>query len=235
MSTPTMLLDRFADSLEHRQQHWSRRSHELANDNLKIYAGTLAITREAGTPGTSVAREVGSRLDWPVYDHELVELIAQETGLRTSLLDSVDEHHRPWLLECFESLGSARRLSESGYAVHVFETVVTLGTRGHCVIVGRGSAHILPSFSTLRVRLVAPIQDRIAYAAEQHNLSREEAARWVEKTDRERMEFVKAHFFKDPADPRHYDLILNTSRWSVSECADLIVRALRQLESRLSG
>lgn len=233
MFTPTMLLDRFAESLEHRQQHWGQRQRDLAKDKSNVHAATLAITREAGTPGTSVAREVGARLDWPVYDHELVELIAQETGLRTNLLDSVDEHHRPWLLECFESLGSARRLSESGYAVHVLETVVALGLQGHCVIVGRGAAHILPSFSTLRVRLVGLLEDRVANAARQQNLSREEAARWVEKTDCERTEFVKAHFFKDPADPRHYDLVLNTSRWSVSECADLIVRALHQLESQL--
>lgn len=234
MSTPTMLLDRFADSIEHRQQHWSRRSQELATHASKTHLATLALTREAGTPGTSVAREVGARLDWPVYDHELVELIAKETGLRTSLLDSVDERHRPWLLECFETLGSARRVSESGYAVHVLETVVALGTHGHCVIVGRGAAHILPSFSTLRVRLVAPLEDRIANAARQQNLSREDAARWVQETDRDRTEFVKSHFFKDPTDSRHYDLVLNTSRWSVPDSADLIVHALHQLESRLT-
>lgn len=236
MFTSTMLLDRCAESLEHRQQHWSQRQRELTVDSenqSRVHAATLAITREAGTPGTSVAREVGARLDWPVYDHELVDLIAKETGLRTSLLDSVDERHRPWLLECFETLGSARRLSESGYAVHVFETVVALGLQGHCVIVGRGAAHILPSFSTLRVRLVGLLEDRVTNAARQQNLSREEAARWVEETDRERSEFVKAHFFMDPADPRHYDLVLNTSRWSVAECADFIVRALHQLESRL--
>lgn len=233
MSTPTMLLDRFADSLEQRQKHWSRRSRELADTASKGHRITLALTREAGTPGTSVAREVGTRLDWPVYDHELVDLIAQETGLRTSLLESVDERHRPWLLECIETLGTPRRLSEGGYAVHVFETVIALGTQGHCVIVGRGAAHILPSFSTLRVRLVAPLEDRIANASRQQNLSRGEAASWVEETDRERTEFVKAHFFKDATDPGHYDLVLNSSRWSVPECADLIVRALQQLETRL--
>lgn len=233
MSTPTMLLDRMADSLEHRQQHWSRRSRELASRTLKPHHATVALTREAGTPGTSVAREVGARLNWPVYDHELVDLIAQETGLRANLLKNVDERHHPWLLECFESLGTPGRISEGGYAVHVFETVVALGAQGHCIIVGRGASHILPSFSTLRVRLVAPLEDRIASVARQQNLSREEAARWVENTDRERTDFVKAHFFKNATDPRHYDVVLNSSRWSVPECADLIVQAVHQLESRL--
>ena len=238
MTTSTMVLDRYADSIEHVQQHWNQRRREGKSDSRfgsRVEMVTLALTREAGTPGTSVAREVGKRLDWPVYDHELVEIIAKETGLRTSLLESVDERHKPWLLECFEALGSPRTISESGYAVHVFETVVALGAQGHCVIVGRGAAHILPSFSTLRVRLVAPLEDRITVVANQREISKEAAARWVQETDSTRVEFVKTHFFKDPTDPRRYDLVLNTSRWSVSECADIIVPALRHLETRLTN
>jgi cytidylate kinase len=52
-------------------------------------------------------------------------------------------------------------------------------------------------------------------------------------TDDNRTEFVKSHFFKDPTDARYYDLVLNTSRWSVPDSAEIIVQALRQLERRL--
>ena len=51
----------------------------------------------------------------------------------------------------------------------------------------------------------------------------------MENTDRERAAFIKDHFLKDPADPRWYDLLLNVSRWSVMECADLIVDGLSRL------
>ena len=54
----------------------------------------------------------------------------------------------------------------------------------------------------------------------------------VETTDRERIAFIKDHFLKDPTDSRRYDLLLNTSRWSVMECADLILEAFGQLGSR---
>ena len=40
------------------------------------------------------------------------------------------------------------------------------------------------------------------------------------ETDRQRQSFVKDHFLKDPADPHHYDLVLNTSTWSVSDCLE---------------
>ena len=63
-------------------------------------------------------------------------------------------------------------------------------------------------------------------------LAEEEAVRWVEKTDAERVRFVKDHFQKDPTDARHYDLVLNSSRFTVAECADLILEALRRLQAQ---
>ena len=53
----------------------------------------------------------------------------------------------------------------------------------------------------------------------------------MEKTDRERAAFIKEHFHRDPTDPHHYDLFLNVSRWSVMECADLVLDALGRLTS----
>src|SRR5215470_2224412 len=64
---------------------------------------TIAFSREFGAGGTSVAAAVGERLGWPVYDHELVERIARETGLRASLLHSIDERRVSWLRECAEA------------------------------------------------------------------------------------------------------------------------------------
>ena len=238
ITTPTLILENYAESLEHAQRHWSAQHSEPATDDSsgrRARALTVAVSREAGTPGTSVAREVGARLNWTVYDHELVELIAQEMGLRASLLESVDEKQKSWLLECLESFAASPSLTEGGYARHVFETVVSLGTHGCCVIVGRGAAQILPTTTTLRVRLVGLLEDRIAAAAQQQGLSHDVAARWVREKDHERIQFVRTHFFQDPTDPRLYDLVLNTSRWSVAECADVIVQALHQLEGRVAG
>src|SRR5438132_7288211 len=42
---------------------------------------TIALMREAGSQGSQIARAVGAQLDWPVYDQELLNLIAQDRGL----------------------------------------------------------------------------------------------------------------------------------------------------------
>jgi hypothetical protein len=198
-------------------------------DKLRL---TIAISRESEAGGTSVAVAVGERLGWPAYDNELVERIAREMHLRASLLDSVDEKRKSWLLECVEAFSSGRTVSESAFVRHLVETVLSLGTHGKCVIVGRGAAHILPLASTLRVRLVGDLEERVLATSRRLGLSHQEAARLVELTDRERDRFIRDHFQKDPADPHNYDLVLNTSRLSYPACAGLVIDALRHMQQR---
>jgi cytidylate kinase len=218
------------EALARAQKHWQQR--EAAGASRP--APTIALAREAGCPGTSVAQEVGARLGWPVYDHELLERIAQEMGLRVRLVESLDERRQSWLLESMQALSSGKVVSEASYVHHLAQTLMSLAAHGKCLIVGRGAVQVLPPETTLRVRLIGQLKDRIAAFAARFGLSAQEAARKVEETDRERVGFIKRHFQKDPTDLVQYDLILNTSRWSVPECTDLVVQAVRHLEKKLA-
>jgi cytidylate kinase len=193
---------------------------------------TIALSREVGAGGTSVGAAVGERLGWPVYDHELIERIAAQMHLRTSLLESVDERRRSWLLEAVEAFSSGRTVSESAYVRHLVETVLSLGTHGDCVIVGRGAALVLPPATTLRVRLIAEMEDRIRNMSRERGLSHQDAANLIDALDRERVRFSRDHFRKDVTDPSQYDLVLNTSRVSYAACADIVMAALRHLRER---
>jgi cytidylate kinase len=227
-------LERLTEALARAQQHWQERRKEAAGGWITETASalTIALSREAGAAGSLVAHELGARLGWPVYHHELLARIAQEMGLRVSLLESIDERRQSWLRESLEAFSSVPSVSESAYVRHLIETILSLGAHGECVIVGRGAAQILPAETTLRVRLVAPVEHRINVISHRFGASRAEAARQIETTDRERDRFIKAHFLKDPTDPRQYDLLLNSSRWTTGEAVDLIIESLRRLERR---
>ena len=220
--------------MKHLYRHWESQRKAVAargERTLLPHSFTIVISREAGTQGTAISQEVGKRLGWQVYDHELLEQIAQDMRLRAALLESVDERRQSWILESLEAFSSGPPVSEAGYVRHLVETVTSLGSHGACIIVGRGAAHILPPAHTLRVRLVAALEDRITYLSRLLNRSREETARYIETSDRERALFLREHFRKDGTDPRNYDLVLNTSRFSIGECADLILESLRRLEA----
>jgi cytidylate kinase len=191
----------------------------------------VAISREAGTDAAAVAGQLGTRLGWPVYDRELLRKIAEETGLRGHLVDSVDEKRKNWVASLFEGILSSHPGSEEAYIRHLSRVLLSLAARGECILVGRGAPQILPSEHTLRVRLIAPLPDRIRAYAKKHGISRDEAARKVDEIDKQRNRFVRETFNKDPSDPRDYDLILNTARFSAAECAELIEQALLRVQA----
>src|SRR5215831_2464020 len=98
---------------------------------------TIAFSREVGARGTSVASAVGERLGWPVYDHSLLERIAQEMNLRTQLLESIDERRQSWVLETIEGFSALPAVSEGAFVRHLVKTVLSLAAHGSCIIVGR--------------------------------------------------------------------------------------------------
>ena len=195
-------------------------------------AFAITFSREAGSGGITVAREVGRRLSWPVYDQELLESLAKELNVDVSLLEDYDERRGSFLVDTIKAFSAAASVSEVTYFRRLVRLLQVLGARGECLIVGRGSSFVLPPETTLRVRIVATRDDRIAFMVREHKLSLVEAARYVDTKDRDRHQFLKDHFHKDPADPQNYDLIINRSRFSVDETADLVIQALQRMQAR---
>lgn len=231
--------ERMAEAVARAHRHWQTQ-HRAETEAAQVSpaAGppplTIALSREVGANGSLAARAVGERLGWPVYDRELLQKIADEMGLHSSLLESVDERRGSWLREALGSLASQPGISGATYVRRLVEVLLSLAAHGGCVIVGRGAAQILPAATTLRVRLVAPLRDRIEVISQRLSIGREEAARWIDTAERERSRFVQDHFQKNPDDPRQYDLVLNSARFTVPECAELIVEALRRMQARVS-
>jgi cytidylate kinase len=217
---------RLTEALTRAHEHWHARSPA---DEAAPGPFTVALSREAGTYGAAIARAVGDRLGWPVYDRELLQRIADDLGVRRTLLESVDERCLGWLHETLESFASVPQVNEMTFVRHLVQTLLSLAAHGNCVIVGRGATKVLPFATTLRVRVVAPLAHRIQAVAREHGISADEAARRVETKDCERRRFVLDHFRMDPEDPRNYDVILNAARFDVAECAELVIAALDRL------
>jgi hypothetical protein len=188
----------------------------------------VALEREPGTPDAEVARAVGAQLGWPVYDQELRERIAASLGLSPALLEDIDERRPSWLMECLQGFAQGGGVSETLYVRRLFEVIRSLGRLGRCVIVGRGAGQILPRDTTLHVCLVGTRGDRLERLTGRLHVGRSEAARRLDDMARGQAEFLREYFHTDAANPGSYDLVLNTSQWSVAGCTDLIVGALRR-------
>lgn len=188
---------------------------------------TVAISREAGARGDTIARKVGELLGWQVFDQEVLDYLMVDEAGRAQLLVELPAGAREWVEEHLDRLQRDRRVNTDPDTAALSRLVLTVAARGDVVIVGRGAGFFLPVESTLHVRVVAPFEDRVSYLAQSLRLSREEAAAEARARDERRARFLAHSVFREPADPTRYDLLVNSSRLGVEPAAQFIGWALR--------
>lgn len=188
---------------------------------------TIAISREAGARGSTIGTLAAQKLGWQVYNQELLEYIAQEGAFRQNLVDTLSAEAARWAEERLQKLLREQNLSQHPSIMHLARIILALGAQGEVVVIGRGAGCILPPDSTLNVRIVAPLNDRIAYMSQWLRLTEKQAAEEVRLRDSRRAEFVPTHFHRQPGDIYQYDLLLNSSLLGEDLAAELIAAAAR--------
>jgi cytidylate kinase len=188
---------------------------------------TVAVSREAGSRGSTIATRAGQKLGWQIYNQELLEYIAQEGAFRQNVSGDLPPTAARWVDERVETLLREQNLSQHPSIINLARIVLALGAQGEVVLIGRGAGSILPRASTLHVRIMAPLPDRVAYMSQWLRLTVEEAAAQVRERDERRESFIATHFHRQPGDLYQYDLLLNSSLLGEELCADLIVQAAR--------
>ena len=186
---------------------------------------TIAISREAGARGGTIAKRAGEKLGWQIFSQDLLEYISQDGPSRQELIDNLPAGGAAWVDAQLERLLKEQNLSRNPTILEMARIVLTLGAQGDVILLGRGAGCILPVRSTLHVRFVAPLEERIAYMSQWLRLTEEEAAEQVRKRDHKRLDFINTHFHRRPSDVHQYDLVLNSSSLGEEACADLIVQA----------
>ena len=196
---------------------------------------TIAISREAGARGATIAKRAGEKLNWEVYSQDMLEYGAQNAALRQDVLDKLPPGAAEWIEQHLQQLLEQPAFSHNPNIVDLARLVLSLGALGNVILLGRGAGFLLPSRSTLHVRLVAPLQDRIAYMSQWLRLTVEEAADQVRKRDHRRTDFLATHFHRKPNDVHVFDMILNTSMFGEERSADVIAAAAKAKMSALVG
>jgi cytidylate kinase len=186
----------------------------------------VCISREAGAGGGTIARLVGTRLNWKVYDHELLEAIAQGMQVPTEEARIYDELAPSLIQDWLLPLREEHYAPQEAYLDHLAKLVESIGRAGDSILVGRGSGFLLPRTETLRVRVIAPLKARAQRLAERMGVSIRTARRAARDLDHRAEKFVRTLHRADPTDPHQYDLVLDTQSLGLTIAVELIVRAV---------
>lgn len=205
----------------------------------------VTISREYGSGGGEIAARLAERLDWQLIDHEVVKQIAVRLGVEEEDAAAHDEHAESWVMQFLSTMQGVGPMvalpsdlafppTEISYTRALRDVVNGAVLAGQVVIVGRGSQIILRNRrDTLHVRVVAPLDLRIAYVALRENLTRTEAQQRITQREQERRRYLSNTYRALPDDAHLYDITLNTAVLDLDGCVTLIQRALEVKATRL--
>ena len=203
----------------------------------------MTVTRQYASGGSDVARLVAKALGWTLIDNEFVDQVARLAGLPPDEVAQREERS-PGLLErlartlavaspemFITTAGTPPPVdADEDAIVKMTERVIAeAAAEGRVVLVGRGAqAYLAARDKVLHVFLAAPTEVRVTRTMERLKIDRKEAERTVERTDRERREYVKTYYGRGWGEPSNYDLTINTDRFKYAEVVELIADALKK-------
>jgi cytidylate kinase len=201
----------------------------------------LTISHQYGSGGSQIARDLGGRLQWPVWEKEIVRKIATEYQLAETDVDAKDERVASFIEKLVDLLGLGGfataysilppRGLDDAQLLHMTRTIVEdIAQEGRAIVVGRGGNYILATRpKTLHVFIFAPLEARIQRVIEMEKLTRSEAERRIAGMDRLRTDYVRTFYHADWRDPTHYHLTLDSAMWGERGTADLILPAVEHI------
>ena len=218
---------KYIDQMITEQVHlWAQHEAEAKREGEALGAWPIiTVSREFGARGAALAAVLGKRIGFKVWDKDLLHAIAEEGGGDERLLASLDEHRRKAIDDAMRGAVSGSKHTNTAYFRALIRVVHTIDAHGKGIIVGRGANYISKSTDILRVRVVCPFEERVRGYAEREGYSEKGARKKIQTRDAERDDFVRHHFKRDHAAAADYDLVLNSSTFTLDQMADLVLLA----------
>jgi cytidylate kinase len=201
----------------------------------------ITISRMYGSGGSEVAQRVAGALGWSLVDNDIIDAIAERSGLTRAEVSAQDERV-PSLVERLASalsLGSPEMLPPvpTGPVETTEERIIAVTQRvieeavqaGPAVFVGRGAQCLLAEREdTLHVFCYAPRAALRKYAMDTFKVGQDEADKMVADQNKQREQYVRRHWNRNWLAHENYHLCLNTAWLGLDGAAALVVDTARK-------
>jgi cytidylate kinase len=210
--------------------------------DMRSPVNILTISHQYGSGGSRIARELGRRLDWSVWEKEIVRQIASQYKVSEEYVEAKDERVDTFIERMVGLFGMGG--FESAYEVppplwlndaqlvRMTKGIVEdVAKEGRAIIVGRGGNHILAKHpTTAHVFLLAPLPVRVERVMRAENLTRAAAEHRIAGMDKLRADYVHTFYHADWRDPSTYHLMIDTGAWGEDNAVEMILWALTHPE-----
>lgn len=189
----------------------------------------ITITRQFGSLGRPIARELADSLGIEYYDRDIVEEVSKKMNLPVSTISDSEEKAKSLFSSMKYPLGIATTPTQDKIFSVQREIILNLAEKESCIIVGRCSDFILEDMKNhISIFIYAPYNARIDNCINRLHLSRPEAEKMISDVDKARNSYHLryAHFL--PYDVNHKDLLINSSLLGVEGTSEYLAELIKK-------
>lgn len=193
-------------------------------------AKIITISRQFGSGGRTIAKELARRLGYDYYDKEIIEGVAEKTGFSREVIASKGEEApgKTVFSYGFEGQGIPgvmNGMSMNDYIWTVQRNVIKeIADSGKpCVIVGRSADYILKDYDdVLNVYICADIEFRKERIVKLYGQTDKKPEKRLDEKDKKRAANHKHFTDLQWGFAPNYDICLNSSQIGIDTCVDIL-------------
>lgn len=196
----------------------------------------ITVSRQFGSGGRSIAKEVARMLGYKYYDEELVKQVAQETGFAEKFVAEQGEYApgKSGLSYAFSTPGMPGVMNGLSASDFLWNSqrdfILKVAEEDPCVIVGRCADAILSDRTdTLNVFIHADDNYRADRIVRLYGETDKSPYKRLEEKDKRRKVNYNHFTGRKWGDARNYDIALDSSKLGERNCAAIIVSLAKNL------
>lgn len=186
----------------------------------------ITISREFGSGGRTIGREVAEKLGIRCYDSELIEKIAEESGLAKEYIENKDEDalHGNQLTSVFSSYHFFNSIPTQDYLWSIQkEVILKLAAEESCVIVGRCADYILGDRENcLKVFIHAAAEKRAERIVNVYGERKDSPEKRLQDKDKRRKAYYRFYTDMPWGIAQNYHICLDSGVLGIEKCVQLI-------------
>ena len=198
----------------------------------------ITIARHFGSGGKTVGKMLSEDLGIGFYEHEIIEMASEDSGIAEELFNQADEKLKRTPLFFGKAHGeykgkliapgSDEFVSDHNLFNYQAKVIKELAAQESCVIIGRCADYVLRDDpDVIKLYFCAPKKDCVARVMNQNGLSEKEAERRIEKIDKYRAEYYRYYTGRDWNDARNYNFCLDTTSMSYEKLVEVVTNFIQ--------
>ena len=184
----------------------------------------ITVSREFGSGGRTIAKEIAKRLGIPYYDKEIIKEVAEKTGFNPEYVEEAGEHAPGKSLFSF-GLGVSVGLSTSDFLWAMQRQVILeIAQKGPCVIVGRCADYILKDNpDAVHIFIHADMDFKIDRVVRLYGESEKKPEARINDKNKKRAVNYKHFTNREWGKSQNYHIALNSKALGIEKCIEVIL------------